>query len=373
LDFDLGIRAEDYCLMGLGNTGLSILAFIVVIGPLIFIHELGHFLAARWRGVKVEEFGIGFPPRMVTLFEQGGTKFTFNWLPLGGFMRPAGENDPSVEGGLAASSRTTRLAVLAAGPVANFIIAFVLLIGMFMIGAPVELPEGAVVTQVVPDSPADSAGLQVGDTIIKAGDTPIEWYTDLRPFILDHIGTPITLTVRRGESVLDFNITPRTEWPEDQGPIGIGMTPVVEVRQFGFFRAFGRAVTAVFDLFKAFVEIPAAVIQQQIPARYLRPVSIVGISQIGGQAIDESFTQQAAWPVIQLTAFISIALGITNLLPLPALDGGRILFVVIEALRGKRVDPKRETLVHLVGFAILLTAMVLFVYLDIVDPLVELH
>ena len=266
---------------------------------------------------------------------------------------------------------------------------------MFMIGAPVELPEGAVVTQVVPDSPADSAGLQVGDTIIKAGDTPIEWYTDLRPFILDHIGTPITLTVRRGESVLDFNITPRTEWPEDQGPIGIGMTPVVEagpagggqapaelvfgmtpvveVRQFGFFRAFGRAVTAVFDLFKAFVEIPAAVIQQQIPARYLRPVSIVGISQIGGQAIDESFTQQAAWPGIQLTAFISIALGITNLLPLPALDGGRILFVIIEALRGKRVDPKRETLVHLVGFAILLTAMVLFVYLDIVDPLVELH
>jgi regulator of sigma E protease len=99
----------------------------------------------------------------------------------------------------------------------------------------------------------------------------------------------------------------------------------------------------------------------------------VGISQIGGQAIDESFTQQAAWPVIQLTAFISIALGITNLLPLPALDGGRILFVVIEALRGRRVDPKRETLVHLVGFAILLTAMVLFVYLDIVDPLVELH
>jgi regulator of sigma E protease len=359
--------------MGLGNTGLSILAFIVVIGPLIFVHELGHFLAARWRGVKVEEFGIGFPPRMVTLFEQGGTKFTFNWLPLGGFMRPAGENDPTVEGGLAASSRTSRMAVLGAGPVANFLIAFVLLIAMFMIGAPVEVPKGAVVTQIVPESPADTAGLEVGDTIIQAGDTPIEWYTDLRPFILDHVGVPITLTVQRGESILEFDITPRTEWPEEQGPIGIAMTPVVEVRQFGLFQAVGHATTAVIQLFKAFVEIPAAVIQQQIPARYLRPVSIVGISQIGGQAIDESFDQQAAWPALQLAAFISIALGITNLLPLPALDGGRILFVLIEALRGRRIDPQRETLVHVVGFALLLTAMVLFVYLDIVDPLVVLR
>jgi regulator of sigma E protease len=359
--------------MGLGNTGLSILAFIVVIGPLIFVHELGHFLAARWRGVKVEEFGIGFPPRMMTLFEQGGTKFTLNWLPLGGFMRPAGENDPTVEGGLAASSRTSRLAVLSAGPVANFVIAFVLLVAMFMIGAPVEVPKGAVVTRVVPGSPANTSGMLPGDTIIQAGDTPIEWYTDLKPYIMDHIGVPITLTVQRGESRLEFVLTPRDEWPTDQGPIGIEMTPVVEVQQFGPFQAFGRAITAALELFKAFVDIPAAVIQQQIPARYLRPVSIVGISQIGGQAIDESFNQQAAWPVIQLTAFISVALGITNLLPLPALDGGRILFVLIEALRGRRIDPKRETLVHVVGFALLLTAMVLFVYLDIVDPLVELR
>jgi regulator of sigma E protease len=357
--------------MGLGNTGLSILAFIVVIGPLIFVHELGHFLAARWRGVKVEEFGIGFPPRMVTLFEQGGTKFTFNWLPLGGFMRPAGENDPSVEGGLAAASRTSRLAVLGAGPVANFVIAFVLLVAMFMIGAPVELPEGAVITQIVPGSPADTAGLAVGDTIIQAGDTAIEWYTDLKPFILDHVGEPITLTVQRGESALEIVVTPRTEWPEDQGPIGIAMTPVVAVKQFGFFQAFGRAISAVLDLFKALVEIPAAVIQQQIPARFLRPMSIVGISEFGGQALGDSIDQQAAWPVLRLAALISIALGITNLLPLPALDGGRILFVLIEILRGRRVDPQRETLVHVVGFALLLTAMVLFVYLDIVDPLVE--
>src|SRR5688572_19974759 len=165
-----------------GNTGLSVLAFFVVIGPLIFFHELGHFLAARWNNIRVEEFGIGYPPRMLTLFERNGTKYTLNWLPLGGFMRPAGEDDPEIGGGFASSSKRARISVLAAGPGANVIIAFLLLVIMFMTGAPVELP-GAEIVDVEPDSPAAEAGLQPGDMIMKADDVEINTYDNLTNYI----------------------------------------------------------------------------------------------------------------------------------------------------------------------------------------------
>jgi regulator of sigma E protease len=351
------------------STGLAILSFLVVIGPLIFFHELGHFLAARAFGIEVEEFGIGYPPRMLTLFERKGTKYTLNWLPFGGFMRPAGEDDPSVPGGLASASKRARFAVLVAGPAANLLIAFLLLLGMFLFGAPVELP-GAVVTVVEPASPAEAAGLEVGDVIVQADDLPIESYGDLTTYIYDHVGQPIALTVRRSEALVTLSLTPRAEWPEGQGPTGIQVQPIYELRHYGPVQAVGQTMQEIGSLFRAFVEIPALVLQNQIPARYLRPVSVVGISQLGGQAMEASLRQQAAWPIVQLTAFISLALAITNLLPIPALDGGRLLFVIIEAVRGRRVSPEREAVIHFVGFAILITAMIAFMYLDIVDPLI---
>jgi regulator of sigma E protease len=355
---------------GIDSTRLAVLAFFVVIGPLILIHELGHFLAARWNNIIVEEFGIGFPPRMLTLFERNGTKYTLNWLPLGGFTRPAGEDDPTVEGGLAASSKMARLTVLAAGPVANFLVAFLLLVVMFAVGAPEMLP-GAEITLVEADSPAEAAGLKAGDVILEADEVTIESYIDLITYIHDHIGEEVRLIVRRGSSTLETTITPRTTWPEGQGPTGIQVQAVITIRQYGIFEAIERTIEEIGFILRAFVEIPAAVIREQIPARYLRPVSIVGISQLGGQAIDASINQDAIWPILRMTAYFSLALGLTNLLPIPALDGGRILFVLIEAVRGRRVDPERETLIHFVGFALLVTAMLVFVYLDIVDPLIE--
>ena len=351
------------------DTGLAILAFIVVIGPLIFFHELGHFVVARLFGIEVEEFGLGYPPRMLTLFERNGTKYTLNWLPMGGFMRPAGEDDPTVPGGLAASSKTARLSVLAAGSAANLLTAVVLLWVMFMGGAPVEQP-GALVTHVEPGSPAEAANLEEGDLIVEADGQAINRYGELTVYIFEHVGEPITLTVRRSEALLDLTLTPREEYPEGQGPTGIVVQPVFEVERFGPIAAAGQALQSLGEMLDAFITLPAQVMQQQIPARYLRPVSVIGISQLGGQAIDESLSSGAAWPIIRLTAFISFALAVTNLLPIPALDGGRILFVLIEAIRGRRVSPERETLIHFVGFAVLITAMLVFMYLDIVRPLV---
>ena len=352
------------------STGLAILAFFVVLGPLIFFHELGHFLAARWGGVTVEEFGIGLPPRAITLFEQGGTKFTLNWLPLGGFNRPAGENDPAIEGGLAAASKRIRFTVLAAGPGANIIVAFILLMIMFMTGA-MEIKPGAHISYVEPDSPAESAGLEAGDIVTKADDQTIQAYTDLVSFINDHTGQMVTLTVIRDSATFELQLTPRTNPPEGQGPTGTRVESVgSEVRRYGFFDAIGRSGE---EFVNFFILIPRAinwVREGLISPRFLRPVSVVGISQIGGQALDNSIEQKAAWPILGLAANISIALAFTNLLPLPAVDGGRIMFVLFEGIRGRRVDPKRETMVHFVGFALLLVAMLVLVYLDIVDPLI---
>jgi len=352
------------------NTGLAILAFIVVIGPLIFLHELGHFLAARWNDIKVEEFGIGYPPRMLTLFERKGTKFTLNWLPMGGFMKPAGEDDPEVPGGLASASKLARFQVLVAGPVANFLVAFVLLVGMFMLGAPVEQP-GALISQVEPDSPAAEAGLLEGDVVLQAGDVNIDNYNTLITYVYEHRGDPITLVVRRDQAEIPLTLTPRVDYPEGQGPTGIQVASIYQVEKFGPFGAIERATGEIGNLLSAFVELPAQVIRGQMDARYLRPVSVIGISQLGGQAMEASIDQNALWPIVQLTAFISLALAITNLLPIPALDGGRILFVLLEAIRGKRFKPEHEALVHFIGFAVLIVAMFLFMYLDVVDPLVQ--
>jgi regulator of sigma E protease len=355
--------------MNLASTGLAVLSFFIVIGPLIFFHELGHFLAARFHKITVEEFGIGYPPRMLTLFERNGTKYTLNWLPLGGFMRPSGEDDPTIPGGFASASKTARMAVLAAGPGANVLLAFLVLVFMYMTGTP---KPGAEIGAVEPKSPADIAGLQEGDVILKVDDLDIEVVDTLTLYIVqkstDSPGEAIHMLVRRNGETIDIDVVPRQHPPEGEGPTGIQVQSVHELQRYGLLPAIGKSANELWSYTKAFVEVPIAAIQAQIPAKYVRPVSVIGISQIGGQAIDASIKINAAWPILRLSAIISLALAVTNLLPLPALDGGRILFVLIEAVRGRRIDPQRETMVHLIGFAILLTTMLVFVYLDIVDP-----
>jgi regulator of sigma E protease len=357
--------------MGVGlSTGLAILSFIIVIGPLILAHELGHFWAARAFRIQVEEFGFGYPPRLLTLFERKGTKYTLNLLPMGGFMRPAGEDDPSVVGGLSAASKLARFSVLAAGPAANVVVAYVLLVVMYLVGAPHEIP-GALIVNVVPDTPAYEAGLLADDQIVGVDGILIVDYGQLSSYIREHTGELITLQIVRGGEPLDIDMTPRTEWPEGQGPTGIELATAYEIQRYGPLAALVEGARELGRLVQAFVEFPARVIRENIPARLLRPLSVVGISQLGGQAMEISLEENAVWPVIQLAAIISLALALTNILPLPALDGGRILFVLIEALRGKRVKAERESLIHFVGFALLILAMAVFMVLDIVDPLVQ--
>ena len=340
-----------------------------MLGPLIIIHEAGHFIVAKLSGIHIEEFGIGFPPRLFTLFERGGTRYTINAIPMGGFVRPAGENDPTIEGGLASASKRARFAVLAAGAAANVVAAYLILVVTFMLGWQEALP-GASIEEVMPGSPADSAGLQPGDIVVMAENTFIEDYTLLIDFIHDNIGESLTLQVERGDQVLDVTLTPRANPPEGEGPTGILIGVPSTFRPYGFFEALASAAEELIGSILLFFQLPAIIIRENIPMRFLRPVSVVGISQLGGQAIEQSLYIGQWFPILRLTSFISLALGLTNILPLPALDGGRIMFILIEAIRGKRVAPEREGMVHFVGMAVLLTLMLVFVYFDITDPLV---
>lgn len=349
--------------------GLSLLAFFLVLGPLILIHELGHFWSARAFGIRVDEFGIGFPPRMVKLFEKKGTEFTLNWIPLGGFNKLAGEDDPDIPGGFAQSSKIARLVTLVSGPLANIIAALGLFMVMFMFGAPEVMP-GAVVSEVMPDTPAMEAGLLKDDIILEADGSEIDAYTDIIAYVTEKKGEEIHLLIERDGELIDAYLTPRTEWPAGQGPTGIAVQSNYKVVSHGFFDSFGMAFQEFGRILKSMVEIPAMAIRGEIEAKLLRPVSVVGISQLGGQAIEASIQESLLWPIINLAAFISIALGITNLLPLPALDGGRILFILIEAIRGKRIEPEKEALVHFIGFMLLMAVMLITVYFDIVDPLI---
>ncbi|MGF1506685.1 MAG: RIP metalloprotease [Anaerolineae bacterium] len=351
------------------NFVLAVLAFIVVIGPLILFQELGHFWAARIFNIKVEEFGIGFPPRAATLFERKGTVFTLNLIPLGGFVRPAGEDDPDVEGGLASAPPFARFCVLAAGAFMNMVVAFVLMFIVYMLGAPSALP-GARIQTVVADSPAAQAGLQAGDIITAVDDVTVDQSTDLTEYIFANAGEPILVTLTRAGETLTTTITPREDPPEGQGPTGIIIEQNYEIQQYGPFAALGQASAEMAGFLNTFIQLPRLIVQEEIPARYFRPVSVVGISQLGGQQITESIEENAVWPIVRFTAYISVALAVTNLLPIPALDGGRILFVLIEVVRGKRVKPEHEMTVHFIGFAALLALMVVFIFLDIVDPLV---
>jgi len=349
-------------------------AFFLVLTPIILVHELGHFWAARKSGIKVEEFGLGFPPRAAVLFERGGTKFTYNWIPLGGFVRPAGEDDPDVPGGLASASKRARLFVLSAGALANFVFAFFLFWLAFVIGAPGFDDSRVMVQAVMPDSPAMVAGLQPGDLILGingqevAGDTEM-----LISAIHASVGQAVQLLVERDGRLLELSVTPRLpgEYGANQGPTGIALGfPATGRQPMGLLPASAAAGGSVWQVIYGTVTAPAMLIRGQLDPSLARPVSVVGISQIAGRAAESSATTGDPFQILFFTAIISVALGFTNLLPLPALDGGRIVFVLLEAVRGRRIEPEREGMVHLVGMLFLLGLMFLIIIQDIVNPIV---
>lgn len=344
--------------------------FFIVLTPIVLVHELGHFWSARLSNIRVEEFGFGLPPRALKLAERNGTLFSLNWIPLGGFVRPAGEDDPSITDGLAAASKRARLFVLSAGAGANVLMAIFVFWIASMIGAPAIM-----ISSVEPDSPADRAGLLVGDVFLEVDGIKADDRGSIAAPMYSKGGQDVALLIGRDDAELRFTVQPRRAGEYDaekNGPLGVGLGLApsgVRIRR-GPVEAGADALKSIWDYVSLFARMPVMLVSGEISPSEARPVSVVGISQIAGQAAEASASNRDLFPLLNIIAFINLALGLTNLLPIPALDGGRIMFVIVEAVRGRRVEPEREGLVHIVGMLVLLGLMVLMIVQDIVNPII---
>ncbi|GMR10759.1 MAG: M50 family metallopeptidase [Anaerolineae bacterium] len=340
--------------------------FALVLGALIIGHEFGHFIAARLMKVRVKEFGLGFPPRLVTLFEAGGTRFTLNLVPLGGFVRPAGEDDPSVEGGLAGANKRTRAAVLIAGPLANVLLAIVAFTAAYKFAAPD--PEKVLITSVEPGSPAASAGAMANDIILAVDQIEINDFLTLQDAINDRLGESMTLFVQRGEEVVSLPMAPRLDPPDGQGPVGVTLGN--PTRAVGWPEAIGLGVNSARFQFAEMVHLPSRLIRGELEPEEARISGLKGMYDMMVWAGQIDRSSQRPFLTLNLIGVISAGLALANLLPIPALDGGRLMFVAFEAIFGKRVPPQHEGLAHTVGFMVLL-ALIIYVNLqDFINPII---
>jgi regulator of sigma E protease len=340
---------------------VNILIGIAVISVILLAHELGHLISAKAVRVKVEEFGLGFPPRLLSI-KRGETLYSLNAIPFGGFNKLAGEEDPEVPSGLAKRSILTRLFVIGAGSLVNILLALLLFSIVFMI--PQDVITGDVlIKEVAPDSPAAIAGIVPQDTIISLNDKPIINNYELQRHIQLNLGNEITLVVRHSDGATEgFQLVPRWKPPQDEGAIGVAITTIntTIIRQsYPFWEAIPKGFVGLYETAVLYKNGIVGVITGAVSADFYGPVGIV-------QATGE-IARFGAAPLLEFAAFISLILGVLNLFPLPALDGGRIAFVLLEWVRrGKRISPKREGLVHLIGFIILMALMLAVTLQDII-------
>ena len=372
---------------------LSLVIFILAFGGMVIIHEFGHFIVARWCGIEVEEFGIGLPtPGAITLFHWKGTRFTLNWLPLGGFVRPKGENDPTVVGGLAAAGPWKRLAVLFAGPTMNLITAVIIFSLIIAIsgGIITVQPENSanakvMITNILANSPAKAAGLQVGDILISGAGQPIRNSDDIHNIVVANVDKPVTFVAERNGKQIELQITPQFNKAEARPMIGIeycggcAFKPITSLGE-NVLTSLKYTGNQIYQL----VTLPVKLIRGTIAPEQGRMVGLKGIYDIMKQSVTNDVeasqtpvsTSSSASPydrpvqTLFLIAALSISLGIFNLFPFPALDGGRILFVLPEIIFRRRVPAQFENLVHGLGMTVLLLFMIYVNIMDFINPVV---
>lgn len=438
---------------------ITVISFIVVLGILVFFHELGHYWVARRNGIIVEEFGMGYPPRMIRLFRYDGTDFTINWIPFGGFARMKGEDaGDDAAGSLNSASIGARAATMAAGPAMNFLLAVILFAGSFLAGFPavVGVPQ---VTQVpdtseaatlgiqsedivlsvngspvqvsaVPDfdfrvlgdqdasaaatdgnvgfvvvsragevvrleapptvdpdtitagldfapvlttqismvmegTPAHAAGMMAGDLVYAVDDEVVSFSNPLNEIVQRKLGQDVSMTIWRSGEWLTLSATPRAEPPPGQGALGIQIGPVSQLATLPLGAALWEGLVSTGQYFGLVLQLPLMLIAGTVSPDEAQLTGPIGIAQLVGGAVTASIDTGLWFPILRLSAVLSAALAVTNLLPLPALDGGRLLFILIEAVRGRRINPEREGAIHMVGFMLLLGLLVFITVRDI--------
>ncbi len=339
---------------------MSTWIYIVILAVLILLHELGHFWAARRNGIVVEEFGLGLPPKLFSLGRWKGTEFTLNLLPIGGFARMKGEDEDLGEGSFWRAPARARAMVLLSGPLMNILAAILSLSIVYSVVVP---GDGVWILDVAPHYPAAGV-LQTGDVVLSIDGERVTERTVLTARIREHVNIPVVLEVRRGNEVFTARIVPRID------PDGVPRIGVLLASRVPIWRAPFEATLELGYFAWNMVRLPGRLLAGQVAPEEARPLGPVGIGKVFVDVVEQQPTPRVRlFTILRLMGIISFALGITNLLPIPALDGGRLMFVLLEVLRrGKRISPAREGLVHLIGMALLLTLMAVITYYDLRYP-----
>ncbi len=354
---------------------MTILIFLIVLSVLVLAHEYGHFVTAKRAGAKVEEFGFGFPPKVFSV-TRNGTVFSFNLIPFGGFVKIFGESgehraEPGSFGSLKIFQRAK---ILVAGVTMNVILAFALLSIVNLVGRPAIVDETNAhlardikiqILDVAPESPAEKAGLKTGD--VMAGATvggSIKEFQDIsefKSFVEGAAGKEILLNIKRSGEALSVKIVPRENPPAEEGALGVALarTGVVKSPWYLFLwnglkdtlTMIGVIAAALFLFFKTLI------LEGRLMGEVAGPV---GIAALTGQAYTMGLTY-----LFNLMAILSVNLAILNILPFPALDGGRLLFLAVEKIKGSPVSHKIENAVNAAGFALLIALMVFVTWQDI--------
>ncbi len=361
---------------------ISIIVFILILAVLVLVHEFGHFIVAKKSGIRVDEFGFGFPPRAKKLFERKGTVFTLNWIPFGGFVKIFGENGEegqTAKDSFVSKSKWTQVGVLLAGPLFNFLFAWLILALMFMIGSPTLYDESysdsmkdvkVAVVEVLSDSPAQQSGVLIGDQILSLSygnknEIPVDSAEDISEIFKNKGIETVTLEVLRKGKTFDVELMPSYGLYEGQTDPALGvLLDKVGVLRLPPHQALWKGLERTWTLTESTAVFLFDLIKGLIQGDSSSAGSItgpVGIVPVVGNAIEVGFSF-----VVIITALISINLAIINLLPFPALDGGRLLFILIETIKRSPINPKTASWFNGVGFFILIGLMILVTVRDII-------
>jgi regulator of sigma E protease len=348
--------------------GTSILSFIIVLGVLIFFHEFGHFLVARLFGVGVEKFSLGFGPRLIGK-KVGITDYRISAIPLGGYVKMVGEEpdaqlDPEdIPISFTHKHVAKRMLIVAAGPVFNILLAVIIFFGIFFVSGTFILKPS--VGSVKPDSPAFAAGLENGDLITAINESAINSWDEMAEIINGSKGKTIKLIVRRGESIRNFSLAPeqvitKNIFGEDVQRYIIGITAAGETysKEMNVFQAFSESMLQTYRVTELMVVIIAKLVTGDISTDTIG--GPIMIAQMAGDS-----AKAGIGSLISFIALISVNLAIINLLPIPVLDGGHLLFFSIEAVKGRPVSTKVREIAQQVGLFILILLMILVFYNDI--------
>lgn len=351
------------------------LTFVLVFAGMILVHEFGHFVAARLLKIDVEEFGIGIPPRMLTLFTWKGTRFSLNWIPLGGFNRLKGEDDPTIPGGMAAAKPWKRLIVLLAGVAMNLLTS---VIAYSILFSQVGIPERGKVEILALETgaPAEQAGMLPGDIVLVVNDVRILEAQQLVNLTRQYLGQPMQITLDRGGEEVMISVTPRTEWPADSGPMGVQLgVPLTPVKSWFAtlpysFRSTGTDMGTLFSLPARLIAGKASPQEAQLggPRTIWNLFQAAVASDVQSRQSDSDTQSGPTYYTLMVIIGLSISLGTLNLLPIPALDGGRILFLLPELLFKRAIPAKFQATVNGIAFFLLLAFMIIFYIKDFIQP-----